>query len=70
MEFTDEQWAIVEPLLPKVPRRAARRGKTPIARSEIWMASCGYCVPVRLGTIYPTGIPLLPDLPSALPGVA
>ena len=35
MELTDEQWAIVEPLLPKVPRRADGRGRPRLPDREI-----------------------------------
>jgi transposase len=35
MELTDEQWAVVEPLLPKVPRRADGRGRPRLPDREI-----------------------------------
>jgi len=35
MELTDEQWAIVEPLLPKLPPRADGRGRPRLPDREI-----------------------------------
>ena len=51
-QLTDEQWSIVEPLIPKKHTRtpAGRRS----TRGKCLTGSCGSCEPERLGVICPS----------------
>ena len=50
MDLTDEQWAVLEPLLPEEERISARkRGRPWRNPRKALKASCGCCAPVRRG---------------------
>ena len=56
MDLTDEQWAVVEPLLPKPVMRADGKGRPRVDNRAILNGILGSCELALLGMICPNGI--------------
>jgi len=56
MDLTDEQWTIVEPLLPKPAKRADGKGRPRVDNRAILNGILWSCELERRGTICPIGI--------------
>jgi transposase len=62
MELTDEQWTILEPLIPVKEPRGDGKGRPRINNRDVLNDICGRFVPEQPGKICRTGI-----LPGDLP---
>ena len=51
--LSEEQWQLIEPLLPKPRPRRDKRGRPPAPNRLVSKASCGFCRPCGLA-FYPT----------------
>ena len=56
MDLTDEQWAVVEPLIGEMPRRADGRGRPWRSSREVLNGILGFCARAPNGPTCPSGI--------------
>jgi hypothetical protein len=62
MDLTDEQWEVLEPLIPDPLAGKMDEADPGEILGTFSMASCGYCAPERPGRIYPNAT--LPTRPA------
>ncbi len=69
MELIDDQWKIVEPLIPKKKPRKDRKGR-PISDARLVLEGILWILGFR-GSVegFAENVPILPNLPQMVPGL-